>query len=92
MMKTHDFCCEEMYVNIYEHRIMRYNEVFDEYGIVLTEDDVSFLSIKYCPWCGKRLPPSRREEWFEKLELLGFDAPLFCEDIPPEFKSDEWRK
>ena len=91
-MKAHDFCCEEMNVNIQEARIVHYNEVFDEYGIVLTEDNVSFILIKYCPWCGKRLPHSRREEWFSKLELLGFEVPLFCENIPPEFKSDEWWK
>ena len=63
------FCCEEMKQNIAE-QIIYFNEVFDEYGITLTEDNVSFILLKYCPWCGSLLPESKRLIWFEQLEEI----------------------
>ena len=38
---------------------------FDEYAIVLPEDG-SLMCFDFCPWCGKKLPESRREEWLEQ--------------------------
>ena len=84
------FCCDEMKINITELETIHYNEVFDEYGIAIP-DDSSFMLLTYCPWCGKKMPDSKRYEWFEKLEKLGFDCPLFDDNIPPEFKTAEWR-
>ena len=81
------FCCENMeyYLNLIE--------VFDEYGIPCHEDGGnSSVLIKYCPWCGKRLPESKRDEWFDRLEKLGFDDPLFDENIPIEYKTSKWRE
>ena len=84
------FCCTSMEMHVYETTIVHYNEVFDEYGIPLLEDNVSFIILEYCPWCGKKLPKSKRECWFNRLEDLGFEMPLFCEDIPAEYKTDKW--
>lgn len=39
----------------------------------------------------KKLPKSRRDEWFDCLESLGFDSPFEDFDkIPSRFKTSEW--
>ena len=85
------FCCEQMEVSVVEMKVIMYSEQFDEYGIPIPEDDgVSYMGILYCPWCRRKLPPSKREKWFHELEKLGYDSPLFDDNIPEEFKSDGW--
>lgn len=69
--------------------IMIYIDKFDEYGIIVHDGGESFIGIQYCPWCGKKLPDSKREEWFRQLEKLGFDSPLE-EDIPEKYKTGVW--
>lgn len=86
------FCCAEMEMHVCETAAVLYNEVFDEYAIALLEDKVSAILLDYCPWCGKKLPESKRECWFNRLEEMGFEAPLFREDIPEEYKTGRWRK
>ena len=86
------FCCTEMEQNINELSGIHYNDIFDEYGLICHEDNESVVILKYCPWCGKKLPSSKREEWFERLEELGFDDPMFDACIPSKFKTSEWRK
>lgn len=81
------FCCSQMAYNIEEAKSVTYNEVFDEYSISIPEDDISGMSLSYCPWCGRKLPPGRREEWFSELEALGFDDPLLDDNIPEKFRS-----
>lgn len=81
-----------MEMHICNTDIVHYSEVFDEYGITVFEDKVSFILLDYCPWCGKKLPESKRESWFERLEEMGFENPLFREDIPEEYKSGKWWK
>ena len=78
--------------NIKETESVLYSEVFDEYSICCAEDEQSILLLKYCPWCGTKLPESKREEWFDKLEELGFDDPIFDDNIPTAFKTSEWRR
>lgn len=69
--------------------IMIYIDKFDEYGIIVHDGGESFIGVQYCPWCGKKLPDSKREEWFRQLEKLGFDSPLE-EDIPEKYKTGAW--
>lgn len=90
-MSKNGFCCPRMEQSVVDDTTIFYSDVFDEYGIVFPEDEVSMSLIRFCPWCGKKLPESKREEWFKRLEELGFDAPLFDENIPIEFKSSKWR-
>ena len=81
-------CCEmmEYFLNNNEsNKIIQYSDRFDEYGIVIHDGGNSSIIINYCPWCGKELPKSKRDEWFDTLEKLGFINPLE-EDIPIEFK------
>ena len=85
-------CCEmmEYFLNNNEsNKIIQYSDRFDEYGIVIHDGGNSSIIINYCPWCGKELPKSKRDEWFDTLEKLGFINPLE-EDIPIEFKSNLW--
>ena len=74
--------------------LVSYSARFDEYGIWIRdgEDASATLSLRilFCPWCGTRLPDSRRDEWFDKLQALGHPSPLFDDSIPPEFKTDAW--
>ena len=95
-------CCEEMKRQV-EHscptshgrsscsdQLVSFNDVFNEYGLIVHDGGTSSVEISFCPWCGGRLPPSQRDEWFEQLERLGFDDP-FSQDIPTQFRSAEWR-
>ncbi|KIL45088.1 DUF6980 family protein [Jeotgalibacillus soli] len=66
-----------------------YSSKFDEYGIIVHDGGTSFIEISYCPWCGTKLPMSKRDLWFDSLEKLSYDEP-FEQDIPEEFKSDKW--
>jgi hypothetical protein len=72
-------------------QLIYYSGRFDEYGIIIHDGGTSYNLIHFCPWCGTKLPPSKRNLWFEELELLGFDDPLE-QDIPKEYVTDEWYK
>lgn len=69
--------------------LISYSEKFDEYGIIIHDGGASSSLIDYCPWCGTKLPESKRDLWFDTLEELGFDNP-FDEEIPKEFNSRDW--
>ena len=92
-------CCEQMerlsYVNdnAFENpdNLIYYNEVFDEYGMIIHDGGTSYILIHYCPWCGKKFRESKREQWFEQLEQLGYENP-FEEEIPSIFESRKWWK
>ena len=98
-------CCEDMQNNvcIIDQKIFSsecdktiyYSSRFDEYGIPIRDGErgcaTSYILINNCPWCGKKLPESKRNAWFDALEELGFDSPL-DEDIPEKFKTAEWWK
>ncbi len=93
MKDAGEFCCFDMKVNITEMETITYNKVFDEYSIRILEDSVSVMLLNYCPWCGKRLPNSKREKWVEHLEKIGIENPLLQNaNIPNKFKSDDWWK
>lgn len=85
-------CCEMMkyFVSDFKsNEIIQYCDIFDEYGIVIHDGGNSSVLINYCPWCGKKLPDTKREKWFEELESLGFENPLE-DDIPEEYRSNLW--
>ena len=64
---------------------------FDEYGLIIHDGSSSIITISFCPWCGKKLPESKSDLWFDTLEKMGYDDP-FTDDIPDEFNSGEWYK
>ena len=71
--------------------LITYNKKFDEYGLIIHDGGSASTEITYCPWCGTKLPESKRDLWFENLEELGFDDPVE-QSIPEEFKTDKWYK
>ena len=76
--------------NIQEIASVKYNDKFDEFSIACNDGTQSRMCLFFCPWCGKKLPNSKRERWFNELELLGFDNPLFDENIPTKYKTKAW--
>ncbi|WP_445316303.1 DUF6980 family protein [Microcoleus vaginatus] len=82
-------CCEEMKRHISEGEVaICYIPRLREYGILILDGGSAKQSIKYCPWCGKELPNSLSEQWFDELEKIGIEPG--DSRIPKEFLSDEW--
>ena len=69
--------------------VISYSEKFDEYGLIIHDGGPSSYRIQFCPFCGLKLPESKRDQWFNELEGLGFDNP-FNDGIPEKYKSSEW--
>ncbi len=69
--------------------LISYTGEFDEYGIIVHDGGSSCIAMSFCPWCGSKLPDSKRDLWFETLAQLGFGDPLTM-DIPKEFTDDRW--
>jgi hypothetical protein len=66
-----------------------YDPRFAEYGMIIHDGGASYIVLGFCPWCGRRLPPSYREQWFEELERRGIDP--HEDDLPSAFEDDTWR-
>ena len=98
-MPTH--CCELMrqqvesrcdqHPNIFDcpDTLVFYSPRYSEYGLIVHDGGSSSISINYCPWCGAKLPESRRDQWFDKLESMGYSDPAE-QTIPEEFLTDAW--
>ncbi|HEX4068763.1 MAG TPA: hypothetical protein VHX42_01570 [Candidatus Babeliales bacterium] len=74
--------------------ILYYDKQYREYGIKETRLTRGML-IDYCMFCGKKLPLSVRDEWFEILEKeYGLERPGTGDrkKVPKEFLTDEWWK
>ncbi|MCB0337182.1 MAG: hypothetical protein KDD62_12780 [Bdellovibrionales bacterium] len=69
--------------------LISYLAKFDEYGLIIHDGGSAVRSIQFCPFCGTKLPASRREQWFLELEKLGITEPD-DDRMPEEFKSDKW--
>lgn len=95
-MENNIYCiekCNSLSVGDTKDKVIYYSSKFNEYGIPIYDGEngipTSYILINNCPWCGKLLPDSKRDEWFEILEKLGYDDP-FDENIPQKFKTSEW--
>jgi hypothetical protein len=68
-------------------RPLVYDPVFDEYCLLLAGALDGGAVLRWCPWCARRLPATRREEWFARLR----DAGLTPDDpLPERFQTDSW--
>ena len=96
------FCCSYMKQNTLQpngHNVDKgctdkpvyYYEIFDEYGLIVHDGGQSYITINFCPWCGEKLPETKRDDWFVLLGKLGYGSP-FEDEIPEQFKSDAWRE
>ena len=72
MSEVKEHCCEQMAGRV-NYRCEKHPDVFDcpdhliyhsaesgEYGIIIHDGGSSFIVISFCPWCGTKLPESRR--------------------------------
>jgi hypothetical protein len=41
--------------------LVQYSPKFREYGILVHDGGTSHLLLRFCPWCGAKLPDSSRE-------------------------------
>ncbi|MDQ8201347.1 hypothetical protein QEH56_24525 [Pelagicoccus enzymogenes] len=69
--------------------LIHFSPKFREYGLIIHDGGASTIGIDHCPFCGEKLPKSKRDEWFEELEKMGFDD-FDDEKIPASFQTDEW--
>ena len=73
--------------------LMGYSAKYNEYFIYDRNIESSAVTIiEFCPWCGVKLPDSKRDQWCRELEELGVEEPLLDETIPERYKSDKWHK
>jgi hypothetical protein len=72
------------------NRIVDWHAAHNVYRIPMPYDGYASTVIRYCPWCGSQLPPSRREEWYRVLRSMGYSDPGGDDVIPPEYESDKW--
>jgi hypothetical protein len=68
--------------------LIRFTAKFQEYGLIIHDGGTSCSGIEFCPWCGRRLPESQRDRWFEELEGRGIDP--WTDDVPVDFQDDSW--
>lgn len=66
-------CCEEMRKRVEyvceEHRssfecpdsLIYFSKSFEEYGLIIHDGGNSFITISFCPFCGTKLPESKRK-------------------------------
>jgi hypothetical protein len=64
-------------------------DMFDEYGIPIRDGGTSYYSLTFCPWCGIKLPESKRELWYQRMSEMGID-PDDEEKIPEAYQSSQW--
>lgn len=88
MANASTHCCEIMRMHLESGELyLSYIPKFREYGIHYNDGGTSRQVIHFCPWCGSKLPPSRRNEWFDELDRLGLDPD---DELPIEFTNDAW--
>ena len=67
--------------------LIDYRATSDEYGLIVHDGGSSSISINFCPWCGARLRPSKRDEVIKRAASLGFDDPS-ARAIPEDYCSE----
>lgn len=88
-------CCLTMEAELNrDGAVVYYSARYREYGIKLPKSTGGIL-VDYCMFCGKKLPKSVGDEWFDILEKeYKLERPLTRDQkkIPKEFLTDEWWK
>ncbi|WP_405623573.1 DUF6980 family protein [Streptomyces sp. NBC_00076] len=68
--------------------LVDFSAKFQEYGLIVHDGGTSSITIDFCPWCGRRLPESQRDRWFDELERRGIDP--WEDEVPAEFQDHRW--
>ena len=73
--------------------LIDYRDIFDDYSLLIHDGGSSRILISFCPFCGEKLPDSKFDEWWEKLDKLldNFEG-LTDVRIPEQYLSSAWRK
>lgn len=86
-------CCSVMDIKLFEkHAIFSYDPQYREYRLDVPNGG---MLLKFCIFCGKKLPNSVRVEWFDILEKeYGLEDPLGDDEnrVVKDFWTDEWWK
>lgn len=61
---------------------------YREIGIRVLDGGSAISTIDYCPWTGKKLPSSVRDQWFDIVWGLGLEPG--DTGVPEEMNSDAW--
>jgi hypothetical protein len=48
-----------------------YDPVFDEYQLMTDAWPLGSVVLIFCPWCGRGLPESKRDRWYDSLDGVG---------------------
>jgi hypothetical protein len=94
-MEKIDFCCKHLQYDIEDKFCpVVYSKKVREFHINLKQS-TGGVRLSHCYHCGKKLPTSLRDEWFDQVEKkLGYEISIDIDKrkIPIEFKSDVWWK
>ena len=95
MNDDNKFCCEDMESCINDSDwVIEYSQSSREYFLSCRNHIT--LRMKYCLFCGTKLPKDLNDERHDILvEELGIEDPDYWNNdprIPDEFKTDEWWK
>lgn len=71
------------------NRVLDWIACWNEYIIPVAYDGYSSTPIRFCLFCSRELPASRREQWYQTLYGLGYSDPGE-QEIPEEYNSDAW--
>jgi hypothetical protein len=96
-----DHCCREMTDQVNMHwskakspllgstdQRIYWSPVYDEYGLIC-QPSAEILKIHYCPFCGGRLPDSRRDAWFKRLAITGWKT--WGDPVPDDLLKHDWQ-
>ena len=88
-------CCMTMHYSLLsDANVLDYDSKYREYGVKIPKSTRVML-MDYCMFCGKKLPLSLRDEWFNILEKeYGLERPVTADRkrVPQEFWTDKWWK
>jgi hypothetical protein len=73
-LSANTHCCEEMTDRVNYRRpehpdvcdcadnLISYSPELNEYGLIVHDGGSSSIQINFCPWCGSKLPESKRDQ------------------------------
>ena len=88
-------CCDKMEISITpQFDIISYDPESRDYLIKLYGDQKGrYIAMRYCPWCGTKLPQSLNMEWCEAVKqdlgLEDVDAEEWAK-LPEKYKTEQW--
>lgn len=82
-------CCNDMQLHLNAAEVpLLYVSKFREYGLRVLDSGSSYITLTFCPWCGKELPSSMRDAWFDAIEGMGLEPE--SAELPMEYNSELW--